>query len=140
MRAVRVWITNALNDGKFAAVVKFLEAFQRAVKTDLVGQSQNIVRLQADFRPGLMVKIIRVRHNGVDAVVTAGHLQHDENCRVLAGGDLRRRIAGLRLQRRKRVGEKRRHGPRQRAAENGAAQKFAARLKGNFIFHKVIGE
>ena len=58
--------------------------------------------------------------------------------RVLAGGDLRGGIRRLGLQRGKRVGEKRRHGPRQRAAEHGRAQKFAPGLKCDFVFHMIV--
>ena len=54
----------------------YLKARPRiGLKADVVVQFQNVVGLQTDFRAALVVKIIGVRHDGVDAVVAAGHLQ-----------------------------------------------------------------
>ena len=95
MRAVRVRITDTLHHGQIAGVVKILETGHRAVEANLAVQLQNLVRRQPDARARVVIKIVRVGHDGVEAVVAAGHLQHDENGRVLAGDDLRGGIRRL---------------------------------------------
>ena len=101
VRPVRVRITDALHHRELPGVVKIFEAGQRAMKTDLAVHAQNLLRGKPERRARLVIKIAGVGHDGVDAVVAAGHLQHDENRAVLAGDDLRGGIRGLALQARR---------------------------------------
>src|SRR5262249_51602266 len=91
---------------------------------------------QPESRPGAMVMVVAVRNDRVQAIVAAGHLENDENVRVASGGGLSHAVAGLGVERGKCVRQKGGNGPRERAAENGCAEKFAAGFEGDFLVHK----
>src|SRR4051812_37202917 len=108
MRAIGIWITNALNNGKLARVVKLLEAGKTRMQSDLVINPQHVLGRNVDARTGFVVMVAGVRHQSVDAIVSAGHLEDDKNRRVRSGGDLRGLVRSLGLQRSKRVRKERR--------------------------------
>jgi hypothetical protein len=82
-----------------------------------------------------MVIVIGVGHDGVDPVVTAGHLEDHENGAIAPSRGLRRLVRRVRLQRGEGVGQEGRHRPRKRAGQDSVAQELAPRLESNVVFH-----
>src|SRR5258708_1265524 len=85
---VRVWVADALDDRQTAAVIQVLEPGQAGMKSGLIIELEDILGIDAELRAGLMIKIVRVRHHGIQTIVAAGHLQHAENGGIAAGGGL----------------------------------------------------
>src|SRR5262249_21310813 len=90
VRAIRVRVANALNDGQLPGIIEVFEAGKILVESHLVVEAKDIFLRETDAGAGLAIIIVAVGHNGVEAIIAASHLEHDENGRVLAGSDLRR--------------------------------------------------
>src|SRR5207237_8279504 len=77
---------------------------------------------------GTMIMVVRKGHDRVEPVVAAGHLEDDQDGRVLSAGQARR-VGGLNFEFRERSGQKRGDGPGERSPEDRRAQEFAPGLQ-----------
>ena len=84
-----------------------------------------------------MIIIVRVRHDGIEAVVAAGHLEHHQDSGIVAGYDLGSLVGCFGLQSGKCVGQEGWDGPRERATQDGGAEKLAARSEREVVFHTL---
>ena len=82
------------------------------MESKIIVDSQNIFGRDCNARARAMIIIIRVRHDRVQSVIAAGHLQDDKDRAVRASGELRCFLSRLGLQRSKCIREKSRNGPR----------------------------
>src|SRR5712664_1478569 len=90
---------------------------------------QNFFGPDAQTRTGARVVIVAKGNDCVETVVTAGHLQHDQNRAIASGGDLRGFIGGASLKRGKCVSQKGWDRPGDRRAESGGVEEFATSFK-----------
>jgi hypothetical protein len=102
-----------------------LQPAQAGVQADVVVDPDELLAPQAESRPRTVVQVVGVGHDGVQAVVAAGHLQHDEDV-VLAGTGCPRRG-------RKEARHRRPQGDQGRRLE-GPFQQFAAVQPGGRSF------
>src|SRR5882672_9550558 len=87
--------------------------------------------VRAEPQPGARPSVVTVGkgHNGVQTVISAGHLQYHKDRAVAAGCDLSSFFGGFSLQGRKCMRQECRHRPGRGGTERGAAKKFAPRLQ-----------
>ncbi len=89
MRALRVGIADALHDRQLALLPQRPQALHAGVQADVVVQADDDVFGLAQSGPGLMVEIVGVGNDGVDAVIAAAHLQHNQDVVLARRGGLR---------------------------------------------------
>ena len=79
MRAVGLWIAAAVDDRELAVVEKLLERLEARVERQRIVELVQPV-LQADDGTGFEIRVALVGgDDGVEAVVSAGKLDHDED-------------------------------------------------------------
>ena len=103
MRLIGIWIADALHDAQRLILQQLGQTVQRRMQADLIVDLPELIGGQLERRPELGILRIGKWHDGVQAVVSAGELDHDQD-RVL--GTLlvgERRCQG-------RPGQKRRNG------------------------------
>ena len=98
MRAVRVRITDTLHDRDMSFVVKGFQTGQSWIERDMIVDLEDLIGGQSKSRACNMVSIVGVRNYRVESIVSAGHLQNDENGSVFAGDDLSRGVGGQRIE------------------------------------------
>ena len=84
MRALRVRVADALHDRQLPLLPHRPEASHRGVQPDVVVQANDVVPGLAERGPSLVVQVVGIGDDGVEAVIAAGQLQHDQDV-VLAG-------------------------------------------------------
>ena len=84
MRARRVLVPDAMDDGYFALIVQLLDGPHLGIEGQLAVDGQNLVFGDADLGPGVPIMPVGVGDDGVQVVVGAGHLQHHHH-RILLG-------------------------------------------------------
>src|SRR5262245_25119357 len=87
VRERRPVVTDTVHDGDLAVVVKALHATHGLVPAELRVDFEYVRFLDADRRPVPVVERVRVRDDGVQAVVAAEPFKHDEDLPVLRGSD-----------------------------------------------------
>src|SRR4029077_4862794 len=98
MRAIRVRITDTLHDRDVPFVVQRFQAGQSRIERDVIVDLEDLIGGQSKSRAGNMVSIVGVRNYRVESIVSAGHLQNDENGSVFAGDGLSRGVGGQRIE------------------------------------------
>ena len=83
MRAVRVRVADALDDGHLALVVQALQGCRIVVDAKRVVDRQHLVLLDDDFLAGIVIMLVGVRHQRVHEVIAAGQLHHDQSVSAL---------------------------------------------------------
>lgn len=71
-----------MHDRETAVLVQALEARHAGVEAEVLVDPAQALRPDADARPQPVVDVVGVRHDGVQSVVTAGHLEHDQDALV----------------------------------------------------------
>ena len=89
MRSARVRVADALDDGQLVLVVQRLERLQVGVEADLIVQVEHLVGGDPDLGSKLVIQPVAVGDDGVQAVVAAAELDHDQG--ALARAHRRRR-------------------------------------------------
>src|SRR5207244_1851078 len=79
-RTVRIRITDALNDSQAAAAQQRLQTGEGVVQADVVIDAEDFVPAQPQRRAGLVVEVVGVGDDGVQAVVAAGEFDDDQDC------------------------------------------------------------
>src|SRR5579871_1028059 len=82
MRKGRIVVAAAVDDGEFAVLIKALEADHAAVETEVVVDGADALLGEADFGAVLVIGIVAVGDQGVEAVVAPGELEDDEDLAV----------------------------------------------------------
>ena len=129
MRAIRVGITDALDNREVPLVVKRLKPSQLWIEARVGIEPQNLVSVQAKFWPCAVVGIVGEGHDHVQAIVAACHLEHDEDGAVLAGRHLGEGIGGERVEGEESFLKEKRERPGGRGAKHRSAEKAAAGMK-----------
>ena len=75
VRAVGVGVADALHDRQLPLLPQRPEALHAGVQADVVVQADDHVLGLAQRGPGLVVEVVGVGNDGVEAVVAAGHLE-----------------------------------------------------------------
>ena len=78
MGAIRIWITDALDDGKVAFVEERFQTGQLWVQAGVGIDFQDFVSGNSEPRSAAIVGVIGEWHDHVQAIVSASHLEHDE--------------------------------------------------------------
>ena len=89
VRALGVRVADALHDRQLSLFPHRPEALHAGVQADVVVQADHHVLGLAQRGPGLVVQVVGVGNDGVEAVVAAGHLQHDQDVVLARRGRLR---------------------------------------------------
>ena len=84
----RVRVADALHDRQLPLLPHRPEALHAGVQADVVVQADDHVLGLAERGPGLVVQVVGVGNDGVEAVVAAGHLQHDQDVVLARRGRL----------------------------------------------------
>ncbi len=85
MRAVRVWIADALHDRQVAGLPEPVQILECRVQAHVVIQLENLAGLDPERWPALVVHIVGVRDDGVQSVIAAAELEHDQDGRIAPG-------------------------------------------------------
>ncbi len=79
MRTIRVGIADALDNGQLSLLQELIESTQAGVEADLIIDTDELILLVTQRGAGLVVEIIGVRDDGIEAVIAAGHFDDDED-------------------------------------------------------------
>jgi hypothetical protein len=79
VRAVGVGVADVLHHGQQTVVIETLEVRHFGVEADLIVKFQHFLRVEGEFGPGLVVGVIRERREGVQTVVAASELHHNQD-------------------------------------------------------------
>ena len=140
MRAVRVGVTDALHDRDLTRVVARLELLQVGAQADLAVERQHLLARDGQRRARLVVERIVVGNQRVEAVVAAGHLEHDQDAATGIGvpradgsigppnrpAGARKREARSMLEHTRRLGHKGRHGQAGRHQDGPTLEKISS--------------
>ena len=85
MRAIRLRIANSLHDRQVAGLPETVQVLECWVQAHAVIQLENLAGLDPERRPALVIHIVGVRDNGVQSVIAAAELEHDQNGRIAPG-------------------------------------------------------
>jgi hypothetical protein len=75
----RFGIANTLDDRHFPFIIELFDRSHRGMKPDGVIDRQHLILGNADFWPVIAVQGVAVRDNSIQAVVTPGQLQDNQN-------------------------------------------------------------
>ena len=89
VRTLRVRVADALHDRQLSFLPHRPEAPHAGVEADVVVQADDHVLGLAQRGPGLVVQVVGVGNDGVEAVIAAGHLEHDQDVVLARRGGLR---------------------------------------------------
>ena len=131
VRAVRVRIADALDDAEIAFLEQRAEEGHRGVQADVVAELDDVLFLLREARPRLVIGVVGVGDQGVEPVVAAGELEHDEDGVVLAGDAPGWRGPWRVVELAEGALDEHRHGPGGGGAENGGAEEVAAGFHGS---------
>ena len=79
MRKRRLRIAAAMHDGHLSLFIKTLEASHSRVESVLVVDLAQLGRAYADLGPQPVVGVVRIGHQRVEAIISAGQFQHHQN-------------------------------------------------------------
>ncbi len=87
---------------------------------------QHIARGDADLGPGAVIRVVRIRHDHVEAVIAPGHLEDDEDGAVLPGRHLQGGIRRGRVEGKKGLFDESGQRPGHGSAEDPGAEELPA--------------
>ncbi len=78
VRIGRILVTAAMNNGHLAVFIEALESSHARIESKVVVDDAQFVLGNAYIRPLLIIGIVAVGHNSIQAIVAAGELEYDE--------------------------------------------------------------
>ncbi len=95
VRERRILVAAAVHDGELAALVEALETRHAGAEAEVVVDDAQLLARDAEIWPVLVVGVVGVGHQRVQAVVTARQLEHNQNfpIRLGFGGECGSRLA-----------------------------------------------
>src|SRR6185503_13813808 len=75
----RLRISDALDDRELAVVPELLRSAEVLVEPEVLRDRKRLIRLLRKLRPHVAVGLVGERDHGLEAVVTAGELDHDQD-------------------------------------------------------------
>ena len=79
MRAIGIGIADALHDRDAAILKEIVEPGEGGVEPDAAVDLDDAVFANADRRPHALIRVVGIRHDGIEPVVPAAHLNDDED-------------------------------------------------------------
>src|SRR6266446_6097340 len=104
------------------------------MKAKRVVNLQNLFGADAKARTRAGIVIVGIGNQRIQAVVSARHLEDDQDRAVATGSNLGGFVGGVSLERRKGVREEGGNSPGDGGAERGGAKKFAPGFERRFRF------
>ena len=78
-------VANAVHDREVAVLVEALHAGHGVLQAEMIIELAHARRLDADARPGAIIGVVAVGHDGVEAVIAPRKLDHHQDAVVIAG-------------------------------------------------------
>ena len=72
-------ITTAVHESQLAIFVKSFKSGHTLLKAEVVINPAQLFRFDADLGPMPVIGVVAIRHQGVQAVITTGEFQYDQN-------------------------------------------------------------
>ncbi len=76
MREGRIGVAAAMHDGHLAVLIEALETRQAGIKPEMAVDLAHLVFRNGNARSQAIIGVIRVRHDGIKAIITARKLKH----------------------------------------------------------------